>query len=1084
MRDSVLGLDLGPNSIGWALLDARFFQQGEHETYEVTGFADTARAGHPPAGVRVFEAGLHNFGRPKEKSLCQDRRVARSMRRNHQRRAARRKALRKALVRAGLLPGDPAEQERLAGLDPYELRARALDQALTPQELGRALFHLGQRRGFQSNRKSGKAKEDQGMLKEIGDLAREIDEEGSRTLGEHLFRLSRDSNGTRRPLERGEMRLRKRHTRRDMYREEFEAIIAAQQPFHPDALTEEAVDAFRQAIFFQHPFELTEERRRRAPSRANLHRAPSVRPCLLEPGEKCCARGLWIAQQFRILKEVNNLRLTEHSAAASRPLTSEERSRILARLASNEKATFDQLRKEIEELLADPYAVFNLEAGERGYLHGNSVEDKLAKAFGRKAWGALDDAVRARLRLELLETERTEHLVASLVEAGCDPQKAEKLAGWAPADGYLAYSEKAVRRLLPHLEEGKNEFEAIQLAYPERAEADRFDRLPALNDKRLPHELRDITNPVVRRALVEVRKVVNALIREQGLPRRIVIEMGREMKGGPEERKRASKQNAQRRREREDAALKVMELGGNPRSRSDVNRYLLWKEQGGTCLYTGRPIPQNEIVTGGEWEVDHILPRWQSLDDSLANKVLVHRSANQEKGDRTPAQWLGFDSQEHRQLLQRAEDAFRGNPGLRGKLGRLRQPEVEADGFARRQLNDTRYITKLVSRYLSLLYPAELRQGEKAIQTCRGSLTAELRRQWSLNDVLDPLTHLDGSVVMDAEPGDDGQPRKSRADHRHHAVDAVVVALSSRSALKRYQDHWRAMAHLSPAEAERRHLEGGAFPPPWEGFRDTVAGVMREILPSHRAMRRVRGGFHEETFYGPAKDRRGNPKPGRFVTRKALDQLSPKMVGQIRDGRIRTLVEERLNERGWTAGKALPEDWHLPELRMPSGVPVRKVRIEVTMNDPVALNGDTRFAVVGNNHHMALLRNPETDELLVEVVSRMEAAQRLKRGAKSAIPRQREDGLELVFSLSRKESVLLTSPDTGETRFAVLQTLAGDSQPGTRLDVVLRDLRDSRPASQGNKAPLDRVRSIKRLAALCARKVSVDSLGRLQLAFD
>ena len=76
MPDFVLGLDLGPNSIGWALLTAEFSTQAGHESYSVTGFLDTQSAGHPPVGVRVFEAGLQNFGTAKESSLCQQRRTA------------------------------------------------------------------------------------------------------------------------------------------------------------------------------------------------------------------------------------------------------------------------------------------------------------------------------------------------------------------------------------------------------------------------------------------------------------------------------------------------------------------------------------------------------------------------------------------------------------------------------------------------------------------------------------------------------------------------------------------------------------------------------------------------------------------------------------------------------------------------------------------------------------------------------------------------------------------------------------------------------------------------------------------------
>ena len=304
MSRYVLGLDLGPNSIGWAMLNA------DDDGNVTEGFYDTAAAGHPPMGVRVFEAGLTNFDTAKEASLNQARRTARAMRRNHARRNARRHAVMRELVRAGLLPADLAARESVFLSNAYELRARALDERIEPYELGRALFHLTQRRGFKSNRKSGKAKEDEGILKEIGELAEGIKSSGSRTLGEYLHRLSLDCNGP------DKTRLRKRHTRRDMYMFEFETIVAAQTAHHSDLLKSEIIGRIRHLMFFQHDFALSDERRAKESihPRANLHRAPSVRACPLEQDQRCCPKGEWIAQRFRILKEVNNLRISEFSA--------------------------------------------------------------------------------------------------------------------------------------------------------------------------------------------------------------------------------------------------------------------------------------------------------------------------------------------------------------------------------------------------------------------------------------------------------------------------------------------------------------------------------------------------------------------------------------------------------------------------------------------------------------------------------------------------------------------------------------------------------------------------------------------------
>ena len=143
MNQIVLGLDVGANSIGWALVSL-----GESLPIR--------------AGVRVFPEGVDNYDTRKETSKSESRRVARGMRRQIMRRAARKAGLRRLLMAVGLSPDEDS-------VDPYSLRRKCLDSALTPGEFGRVLVHLNQRRGFKSNRKTDRARkaDDEGTLGEI-----------------------------------------------------------------------------------------------------------------------------------------------------------------------------------------------------------------------------------------------------------------------------------------------------------------------------------------------------------------------------------------------------------------------------------------------------------------------------------------------------------------------------------------------------------------------------------------------------------------------------------------------------------------------------------------------------------------------------------------------------------------------------------------------------------------------------------------------------------------------------------------------------------------------------------------------------
>lgn len=1068
MANYVLGLDLGPNSIGWAMLAC------DPTGDEIFGLFDSGAANHPPLGARVFEAGLDNFDSAKEMSRNQARRTARAMRRNHARRNARRREIRDLLASVGLLPAAIAAQEELFKTDPYFLRARGLTEDLSAHELGRALFHLGQRRGFRSNRKSGESKEDEGILLEIGILDKAIKEAGCSTLGHYLHHLAAGQKDPNRP------RLRHRHTRRDMYVAEYQALIARQRNVHGAALAEAFTDQLEDVFFYQHPFEITEERRGSAPSRANLHRAPSARPCPLEKGERCCPKGDWYAQQFRILKEVANLRISEHNGA-ERALSALERDLVLAAMSTKDKVKFDDLRKVLAKKGVDPAARFNLERGDRKGLLGNSVEYRLINSLGKGVWPSMDDVERADLRDLVVHEEDIEKVREVIVKYDLGPDKTERLVRWNPADGYLGYSLKAIHRLLPLMEAGANEYTAIKDAYPDRPEAVQVDRLPPLSAPELPPNLADLTNPIVRRALVEVRKVVNALIREHGQPVRIVVELAREMKDGAIRRKENNSRNREREASRELAAERVREYGGNPYSRSDINRWLFWEEQGGECLYTGRAIPVSELFNGGEWEVDHILPRWRSLDDSLMNKALVHRAANATKGDRTPAEWLGADSEVYQQLLRRADVLVRRHRLPGPKFARLCLREMSTDAFAQRQLNDTRYLTVATVQYLGLLYPPELRIGEKAVLSCRGGLTAELRRQWGLNSILPALHNADGEPVYSEEVDAEGNRLKSRADHRHHAIDAVVIALSGRGLLKKYQDYWR-------FRDTRLAGQRPDFPTPWEALRSDVQFAASEVVVSHRAQKKIAGAFHEETFYGPARDRDGDIMPERYVTRKQLSALTGAMIEGIRDHVVRGLVQERLTARGWDGkSPALPKDWFV-DLAMPSGVPIRKVRIEKVIRNVARLQH--RVAELGNNHHMEIVASAEQDadgkpkRMFASVVPTMEVAARVRREKGAPVKRDHGNGLEFVMSLARKESVKALNRVTGEWTVCVVQKLSGVAEYSQTFDMTLRDVRDSRAASEGNKSPFKRVRSFDSLNDLQITKVQVDPLGRTNRAND
>ena len=267
-----LGLDLGTNSIGWAV-------------YSLD--TDNAPVELVDMGVRIFSDGRD----PKTKEpLAVARRTARGQRKLIYRRKLRRRATFRLLQQQGLLPKDKETAQKLKVLNPYELRIKALDKKLEPYELGRVLFNLSVRRGFKSNRKDGAATENtenKTDSKKISqnemctELSRTIKDSGCRTIGEYLWKYQDKNGGIR--FVPGRMSY---YPLRQMYVDEFAAIRTQQEQFFP------TVDwnAISDVLFYQRPLK------------------PQQRgSCQYMPEHERTFKAMPSAQKLRILQDIRNL---------------------------------------------------------------------------------------------------------------------------------------------------------------------------------------------------------------------------------------------------------------------------------------------------------------------------------------------------------------------------------------------------------------------------------------------------------------------------------------------------------------------------------------------------------------------------------------------------------------------------------------------------------------------------------------------------------------------------------------------------------------------------------------------------------
>jgi CRISPR-associated endonuclease Csn1 len=1057
MSKTTLGLDLGPNSIGWCVL--------RHNN------GKTSVAG---LGVRVFPEGVDNFDTSKEVSRNEARRTARGMRRQVARRRKRLASLKGALIAVGLFPADLQEQKRLLGLDPYELRTRALSERISPFEIGRIFLHLAKRRGFLSNAKQDRDSEVEGMLAEINALEAERIAEGAPTLGALLYQKKQALAHCRRA---DNDHVRNRHTARAHLEAEFAAIWEAQAELGQELLTEQLRygDEGRQ----KYPRKPMPRKPARSPLQAfGIHGLmffqrrtfwpkSMVGLCKLEPRQLRCATSDRHAQSFRMLQEVNNLRYIDPDAQAETALSAEQRKKLLDELSTREAYTFDQIRK----LFRFPDTVrFNLERGKRPRIQGHETDARMAKALG-KQWHLRPEDEKDRIVRAILASDGDLEDFACLADS-LNLSSDEAAAAYRVdlRKGYVHLSLKAIDKLLPHLEQGliyqadsdpaKSALHAA--GYLRRDELQRriFDALP--NPDRMANSpLQDLPNPVVRRTFTELCKVVNAIRREFGRPDGIHIEMGRDVKTRPKPGTRSylkymDQLDEMRAREaRRDDAMKKLRENNVRTSHDNILKYLLWQEQGTDCVYSGLPIGFAQLF-GHDVEIDHILPRSKSLDDSQMNKVVCFRHTlnklgNHDKGDRTPYEWLAAGRpEEYEQLCLRAKKL------PYPKYRRFLVKEIKNDDFIERQLNDTRYISRLAVEYLKCLV-----QNDHDVLGLRGQLTAELRHEWGLDKLLaeipdSPAWHAEASLSVG---------EKNRADHRHHAIDAVVIALTDRSRLQK----------LSVSRRDEATQGSQPVPPPWDGFREELKKSVGNVKISRRYERKVSGGLHEDTLYGKTQS------AGEWVARKPVESLSANEIERIRDLAVRNIIIERLRQHGIEFGRGKKPDakkWKesLSNVFMPSGVPIYKVRVvkpELTIQPVRAGRPDEAFVKPGSLHHICLFEwsDGKKQKRDAVFVSMLEAANRIK-ARQSVVSRSHptQPQARFVMSLSRGEYVLADCD--GTERLLAFRTAAS-----TQGQLYFVEHIDARKSDEARKF-------VFKASTLKARKVTVDPLGRIRWAND
>lgn len=923
-----LGLDIGIASIGWAVL-------GNDEDGTPNRIIDL--------GVRIFEAAEQKY---TGESLAAPRRDARSARRRLRRHRHRLERIRYLLVQQGVLT-----QEEMTHLydnkrdmvSPYQLRTEGLDRLLNGQEFSRVLIHLAQRRGYQSNSTAEEAKNEKenGIIKAaiLGNHQR-MERGGYRTIGEMMYRDAafwETINGIRYHCTRNKAEDYRFTVDRASILAEAHILFEAQRRLGSSWASQEMEDAYTAILSSQRSFD--EGPGGESPFRKGI--SDRVGNCTLEPTQLRAARADYSSEYFKLLQDLNHMRLVDNNGSQS--LTKQQRTLLEAAAFRSANLTYGQLRKKLG--ISDDvrfaglyYGKETIEKAEKrkwpqmqSYHKIRTALDKVSKEAITALSPEQLDEIGEILTAYKADAARIEHLQSAGI-----PKEYHKALLSLSFSKYGKLSCCAMRKLIPLLQQGMRYDEACRLVYQDHRTKEASEKKTRLS----LNDVEEITNPVVRRAVSQTIKVVNAVVRTYGKPDAVRIELAREMSHSFDERNQMKKRQEDGWRKNEQVKAQILETkAGNRVTGLDIVKFKLFQEQDGICPYSGKPLEIQRLYEPGYADVDHIIPYSRCFDDSYSNKVLVLASENRQKGNRTPYEYFGADERRWHEFSVRVGVSVRDFK-KRQKLLNTSFGEKQGAEFIQRNLNDTQYITRLVYNYLrNNLDFADSVYSAAPVQAVNGAVTAMLRGRWGIEKVRG-----DGDL--------------------HHCKDAVVIAATSRSMIQRLSNYYQEEERLfmgknhfvDPETGEaltRKEFQqrfAPQFPQPWNRFReelearldsiDPMEAVMalhlstyepdEEINPvfvSHMPKHTVTGAAHEETI-------RGKTETG-TVVKTALTDLKLDKNGEIdgyynpqTDPRLYQALVERLRQFGGDGKKAFAEPFYKPRKDGTPGPRVDKVKIE------------------------------------------------------------------------------------------------------------------------------------------------------------
>lgn len=1001
----ILGLDLGSASIGWAIIEENS-KEATSADIEAIQKDKIVAIGSRIIPLNVDESTQFSKGQAITKNA--DRTARRTQRKGYDRYQLRMATLLRKLSELGMYNGTTL---KLDTLSLWGLRAKAVTEQISLLELGRVLCHINQKRGYRTVKSDFGDKKTGEYVSQVVDRYNELHSLGL-TIGQFMHKNLMADNA---------FRCKDRVYPRDAYVEEFDTIMACQKQFYPEVLTEEGVSYIRNYIIFH-----------QRPLKSCKH---LVARCQLESFDekgnprqyapKVAPRTSPLFQVCKIWEAVNNIKV-KNKVDDELFISLEQKRAIFDFMNTHEKLKATDL-KNILGIKSKEW-LFGKAVGNG--LQGNTTYCAIAKALDGCA--KRDELLRFDLRVKdggVVDTETGE--LSKVIDESCEQEPLYQL--WhalysiSSIDelrsvlrktfdieeesvieelckidfvkaGYSNKSSRAIRKVLPYLQEGYQYYDAkLKAGYKDTTLTKEQNEARELAERLMPIQKGELRQPVVEKILNQLVNLVNALMSEYGRFDEIRVELARELKQSREERESATSAMSKNNKKNERAANRIKELGITP-TKSRIQKYRLWEEAKQTCMYCGKTVNDKEFLLGFGVEIEHIIPRSVMFDDSFSNKVCACRECNKEKDNRTAYDYMKSKGEEafNAYVIHINQLAEEYNPKLeydcgisKTKRDKLLMPsEKLPKDFIDRQLRESQYVAKKAKEMLlSVCYN---------VYSTSGSITDFIRHIWGWDEVLHSLNfrrYKEAGLTEIVERDVNGEKVEverikdwsKRMDHRHHAVDALTIACTKQGYIQRInnlsslkdisfrpinneeqgsdtqqrltklQRYIQMQPHFSTAEVAKAieqiavSFKGGKRAAT-TGKRYVYSGGKRKLVQTGIII--PRGALSEESVYGRIHSLATGKEE--IVIKYKIGSIDLKKANDIVDKRIRDIVTERLTQYGGKPEKAFAEP-----LLDHQGREIRSVRCYTGLSSTVPVRYNERgeaisFVKPGNNHHVAI----------------------------------------------------------------------------------------------------------------------------------